>query len=113
MGEVLSLSAGLLAGLSGEGASLGTGRALDLGLVPKPVRRGSEWPGGIAPPGSLRTGREPLDSPGSHHPAAGLDKAGQWANSVGERLMTSRNHLYAFLGLRLRRLYFLMAHRTR
>jgi hypothetical protein len=27
--------------------------------------------------------------------------------------MTSRNHLYAFLGLRLRRLYFLMAHRTR
>src|SRR6185437_6286284 len=30
-----------------------------------------EWPGGVSPPGSLRTGREPLDSSGSHHPVLG------------------------------------------
>jgi hypothetical protein len=30
-----------------------------------------EWPGGIAPPGSLRTVHEPLDSHGSHHPPVG------------------------------------------
>ena len=28
-----------------------------------------EWPGGISPPGSLRTVREPLDSHGSHYRA--------------------------------------------
>ncbi len=31
-----------------------------------------EWPGGIAPPGSLRTRREGLPSPGSHRPTSGL-----------------------------------------
>ena len=30
-----------------------------------------EWPGGIAPPGSLRTRREGLPSPGSHGPTLG------------------------------------------
>jgi hypothetical protein len=34
-------------------------------------RLSGEWPGGVAPPGSLRTRREPLDSPGSHRPAVG------------------------------------------
>ena len=28
-----------------------------------------EWPGGISPPGSPRTGHEPLDSSGSYYPA--------------------------------------------
>ena len=28
-----------------------------------------EWPGGIAPPGSLRTGRDSLPSSGPHRPA--------------------------------------------
>ena len=27
-----------------------------------------EWPGGVAPPGSRRTRREGLPSPGSHRP---------------------------------------------
>ena len=30
---------------------------------------GVESPGGISPPGAHRTGREPLDSSGSYHPA--------------------------------------------
>src|SRR5689334_24879135 len=30
-----------------------------------------EWPGGISPPGSRRTGQELLSSPGSHCPAFG------------------------------------------
>jgi hypothetical protein len=30
-----------------------------------------EWPGGVSPPGSLRTRRERLRSPGSHRPAVG------------------------------------------
>src|ERR1051326_469397 len=30
-----------------------------------------EWPGGINPPGSRRTGHEPRSSPGSHCPAVG------------------------------------------
>ena len=33
--------------------------------------RSGEWPGGVSPPGSLRTRREPLGSPGSHRPAVG------------------------------------------
>jgi len=32
-----------------------------------------EWRGGVAPPRSLRTVREPLDSYGSHHPAVGFN----------------------------------------
>ena len=31
-----------------------------------------EWPGGLSPPGSPRTVREPLDSYGSHCPAVAM-----------------------------------------
>jgi hypothetical protein len=31
-----------------------------------------EWRGGVSPPRSLRTGREPLGSSGSQYPAVGL-----------------------------------------
>src|SRR5205809_6792817 len=42
-----------------------------------------ESPGGISPPGALRSGREPLDSSGSHHPALGSTPRRQWAKRVG------------------------------
>jgi len=35
----------------------------------RPSSRPGECPEGVAPPGSLRTRREPLDSTGSHRPA--------------------------------------------
>ena len=39
-------------------------------MIPKPagVPAPGEWPGGVAPPGSRRTRREGLPSPGSHRP---------------------------------------------
>src|SRR6266536_4362992 len=46
-----------------------------------------EWPGGVAPPGSRRSRREPLGSPGSCHPAVGR-AACQWARSAGSRRCT-------------------------
>src|SRR5438128_931259 len=33
-----------------------------------------EWRGGVSPPRSLRTGREPLGSSGSQYPAVGMEK---------------------------------------
>jgi hypothetical protein len=36
--------------------------------------RGGEWRGGVSPPRSLRTGREPLGSSGSQYPAVGIEK---------------------------------------
>src|SRR5271167_5000815 len=41
-----------------------------------------EWPGGISPPGSPRTVREPLDSYGSHCSAVGTPATG-FASSTG------------------------------
>jgi hypothetical protein len=38
------------------------------------VQRQLSSPGGIAPPGSPRTGREPLDSPGSYHSAVPFER---------------------------------------
>src|SRR5450755_467258 len=39
---------------------------------PYPRERLGEWRGGVSPPRSLRTGREPLGSSGSQYPAVGL-----------------------------------------
>jgi hypothetical protein len=75
--------------------------------------QGGEWPGGISPPGSLRSRREPLGSPGSHHPADGCARIAQWANRVGARLLTSANHLTALVAAPRNLLYFLMAQRAR
>jgi hypothetical protein len=51
------------------------------------------WPGGIAPPGSHRTEREPLGSLRSSHrnPASSRVQA-QWANSRGSRSVTPVHH---------------------
>src|SRR5208283_313402 len=49
----------------------------------RPRSRSGEWPGGIAPPGSLRTRREPLDSPGSHRPAVGARTEAPVSEQVG------------------------------
>src|SRR5713226_4443689 len=48
-------------------------------LTGKPVGRkdlpaSGEWRGGVSPPRSLRTGREPLGSSGSQYPAVGIEK---------------------------------------
>src|SRR5579863_6492805 len=53
-----------------------------------------EWPGGIAPPGSLRTVREPLDSYGSSYRAA-IPRVAQWARRVLCRQATRWTHLVA------------------
>jgi hypothetical protein len=71
-----------------------------------------ESPGGVAPPGSHRTRREPLGSPGSCHPACGCE-AVQWAKSRGCRRWTACSRSHARLSLPRSRLYFRIAHRTR
>jgi hypothetical protein len=38
------------------------------------VLRPGEWRGGVSPPRSLRTGREPLGSSGSQYPAVAIEK---------------------------------------
>jgi len=43
-----------------------------------------ESPGGVSPPGARRSRREPLDSPGSCHPAVGR-AIPQWANRPRSR----------------------------
>jgi hypothetical protein len=66
---------------------------------------------------TLRTGREPLDSSGSHHPAAG--PRAQWANMAGLRRLTyaqgvalfrdtdhlSESDKAALMGLTLQKIY--------
>jgi hypothetical protein len=76
---------------------------------PAPV----ESPGGISPPGAHRSRREPLDSPGSCHPAEGCTPHAQWTNSLGSRLATAARNLVARVGWRRNRLYFRMAQRTK
>src|SRR6266540_1261933 len=81
-------------------------------LVEGHVRLTVEWPGGVAPPGSRRSRREPLGSPGSCHPAVGR-AACQWARSAGSRRCTLASIRLARGGWPRSRLYFFMAHRTR
>ncbi len=73
-----------------------------------------ESPGGIAPPGAPRTGRDSLPSSGSHHPAIhGRAPALQWANSPGSRPATLARSCRARRGRWRSRLYFRCSHRTR
>ena len=38
------------------------------------IEKQGEWRGGVSPPRSLRTGREPLGSSGSRYPAVRIEK---------------------------------------
>jgi hypothetical protein len=68
-----------------------------------------EWRGGLQPR-APRTGREPLNSSGSHHPAA--DLMAQWANRVGLRRRSERNDSQAAIVCPRNRLYLRDTHRT-
>ena len=68
-------------------------------------------PGGIAPPGSHRSRRDSLPSPGSSHPVIqAMVVHCQWLSRVGSRFTTPVHHAMARLNARSR-LYFLRAHR--
>ena len=80
-------------------------------MLYRPVYVG--WPGGIAPPGSHRSRREGLPSPGSCH----LDHQkpthqAHWAKSLGYWLVIRRQHALAFRNARSRR-YFLRSQRIK
>ena len=71
------------------------------------------WPGGIAPPGSHRTVREPLGSHGSCHPGHHAARVtDQCANSRGYLLVIPCQHAKALVNAR-NRLYFLRIQRNR
>src|SRR5271167_4716646 len=74
------------------------------------------WPGGIAPPGSHRSRRDSLPSPGSCPPGHQTHETeevhAQCANMRGYRATIPRQHSMAFLSAR-NRLYFLRIQRTR
>jgi hypothetical protein len=74
------------------------------------------WPGGIAPPGSHRSRRDSLPSPGSCRPGHQTHETEgvhiQCANMRGYRTVIPRQHSMAFLSAR-NRLYFLRIQRTR
>ena len=75
-------------------------------------RRPGEWPGGVSPPGSLRTRREPLGSPGSHRPAVRAHEP-PVREQAGLASATSTEQPARPAVWRRRRLYFRMAQRTR
>jgi hypothetical protein len=56
-----------------------------------------ESPGGISPPGARRSRREPLDSPGSCHPAVGR-AIPQWANRPRSRSAIAARNRAARVG---------------
>ena len=74
------------------------------------------WPGGIAPPGSHRSRRDSLPSPGScppgHQTRATEGTHVQCANIRGYRAVIPRQHSMAFFSARSRR-YFVRIQRTR
>ena len=94
-------------------------RAVRLGDLHRPDRRRKVGPrthpvgspGGIAPPGSHRSRRDSLPSPGSSHPVIqAMVVHCQWLRRVGSRVTTPFHHAMARLNARSR-LYFLRAHR--
>jgi hypothetical protein len=71
------------------------------------------WPGGVAPPGSHRSRREPLGSPGSCRPGHQAARFHcQWANMPGSRRVMPSQHRLAFLDP-CSRLCFLRSQRIR
>src|SRR5664279_525027 len=92
-------------------------RAADIGLeFLTGELQGVGSPGGIAPPGSHRSRRDNLSSPGSCHPRHQTDGAEgtqiQCANRRGDRVVIPRKHRKAFFFARSR-LYCLRIQRTR
>ena len=81
---------------------------------PGPGVPGVESPGGVSPPGARRSRREPLDSPGSCHPAVGRARqrpVGEQARlPFGDRRQEPSAPV---CGWPRNRLYFRMAQRTR
>jgi len=71
-----------------------------------------EWRGGISPPRSLRTGREPLCSSGSHHRATDVKPARQCAKSWGRAFASSFTQRIARVLWPRSLLNFRIAHRT-
>ena len=71
-----------------------------------------EWRRGTSPLRSLRTRREPLDSPGSHHPAVGRAPNCQCGNSEGCLLAMLPSQNTAFVRWSRNFLNFLIAHLT-
>jgi hypothetical protein len=73
-----------------------------------------ESPGGIPPPGALRTVRERLRSYGSHHPAVGLrPRSCQCANMLGSRRATPPSQCSARRWCPRSLLNFLLAHQVK
>jgi hypothetical protein len=75
----------------------------------------SESPGGVSPPGALRSVREPLDSYGSHRPVVrgqGLVSF-QWAKRPGYSLAWLPRASRARIHRPRNRLYLCTSHRTR
>ena len=71
------------------------------------------WPGGISPPGSHRSRRDTLASPGSYHLGHQEPEThSQWAKSRGCWRVIRFQHAWAFLKGRSR-LYFLRIQRIR
>jgi hypothetical protein len=68
---------------------------------------------GTAPSAALRTRREPLGSPGSHHPAVGFIPICQCGNSRGCLLVTRPSQYSALRRWHLNLLNFRIAHLTR
>lgn len=68
--------------------------------------------GGVSSPGAHRSRREPLDSPGSCHPAYGGASI-QCANRPGSRLAIALRNCHVRVGWPRNRLNFCMAQRTR
>ena len=74
------------------------------------------WPlavegrGGISPPRSPRTGREPLDSSSSYRPTLGPSR--QWGSRVGCLDLSRFSQSHAPIGRFLNPLYLRRAHRT-
>ena len=90
---------------------LGISTALTGGRKAGPRTHPVGSPGGIAPPGSHRSRRDSLPSPGSSHPVIqAMVVHCQWLRRVGSRFTTPVHHAMARLNARSR-LYFLRAHR--
>lgn len=90
--------------------------AEDLGIDLKHVHELVGWPGGTSPPGSHRSRRESLDSPGScrpvHQTAGTVLTKTQCAKNLGRRFTAWFHATWAFFRLRSR-LYLSRDHRIR
>ena len=106
--------------IRGKEQPAGTPRLMSVAAPIRPTQQRAgapsgavESPGGLAPPGALRSRREPLDSPGSCHPAVGCAPDAQCANRPRSRLAIAARNRAVRVGWPRNRLYFRMAQRIR